>query len=382
MNVQVVKRIIIRNILKILWIFPIKEKQIFFSAYEGKQYSCNPKAVFEAIQNLNAFSEYNYIWELNNQSTREIFPKNNKVKFVKHNTLNYIYNMMISKYIITNSGVTATIPLRKEQINVNTWHGGGAFKKVGFACKEQLQNQVEKYQLTLSGKQTTFFVSSSRIFTEVMKKSVNIEIDKFLTIGMPRNDIFFDKRRIKEAKEKVYTFYKLRNDDHIVLYAPTYRGKIGNDTFQYSLDEKKLIESLQNRFSGKWILFERTHYYNASINKGSGISANDYPDMQDLLACADILITDYSSSMWDFALTKRPCFLYTPDLDEYYNERGFYTPISTWPGILCKSNEALYMAIKELNLNDYADSIEEYLKKSGNADSGNATKKLIDILWK
>lgn len=88
-------------------------------------------------------------------------------------------------------------------------------------------------------------------------------------------------------------------------------------------------------------------------NAANYIDASNYPDMQELLYAADVLITDYSSSMWDFSLTRRPCFLYATDLNYYDLDRGFYSDIHTWPYPLAESNSALIKNIKQFNNDQY-----------------------------
>ena len=99
------------------------------------------------------------------------------------------------------------------------------------------------------------------------------------------------------------------------------------------LNYEKTLDALKNRFGKEWIMLIRTHYYLQSkkIESSRVINVSDYPDMQELLLISDVLITDYSSSIWDFSLMEKPCFLFMPDYNEYIDEREFYTPIQDWP---------------------------------------------------
>ena len=115
----------------------------------------------------------------------------------------------------------------------------------------------------------------------------------------------------------------------------------------------------------------------SQYDAGRAIDATSYPDMQELLCAADILISDYSSTIWDFSLMKKPCFLYCPDLDYYMNyDRGTYTPIETWPGILCRSNEELEQAILHFNEEEYIKKVEKHHRDLGSYETGHACEQV------
>lgn len=370
-----------RLVMGVFRLLPLKKNTMFFSAYEGKQYSCNPRAVFEAACRDPAFREFQFIWELNDREKRGLIDCPN-VRFVEHNSLAYFRAVMTSKYLIVNSGLSCRFPLRRSQVNINTWHGGGAFKRVGNALKSDMSGDL--YELEIAAKQTTWFLSSSRIFTDVMIDSVLIPRERFLPIGMPRNDLFFDKPRCRALRGKVLERYGLSQEDFLVLYAPTYRGAVGTDSWDASrLDMEALRQAVCRKFGRKAVILVRMHYFNPPKDQpGGAVSVSDYPDMQELLAAADMLVTDYSSSMWDFCLTGKPCLLYTPDLDSYDLERGFYSSPYTWPGLVCKTNEALCRAVAELDEAAYAQKLRDYLHDAGSYDQGTAAKSLLEILKK
>lgn len=369
-----------RAVMRIFWIFPVRKKKIFFSAYEGKQYSCNPRAVFEKLAADPRFAGYRFVWELNRRETRAEVPVPG-VRFVAHNSPAYLFAVMTSGVLLTNTGITCRFPLRKKQLSINTWHGGGAFKRVGFSIKSDLSGDL--FELAVASKQTTWYLSSSRIFTDAMYGSVMLPRERFLPTGMPRNDLFFDKERCAALREKVLARFGLAPDDLLVLYAPTYRGAVGEDRSSgVPFDARRLCQTLERRFSRPARLMVRMHYYHAGAEESEQqvLSASDYPDMQELLAAADILITDYSSSIWDFALTGRLCLLYAPDLDQYDAERGFYMPPQRWPGLLCTREDELNEAVLSYDEGAYRQRVERYLADAGSYDKGGACERVIDLI--
>ncbi len=144
----------------------------------------------------------------------------------------------------------------------------------------------------------------------------------------------------------------------VVLYAPTYRGLQGiSHKVDTRIDAASVREAVRRRFGREAVIFVRKHYLDTATDlTGDGVvDVSAYPDMQELLCASDLLITDYSSSIWDFALMERPCLLYVPDLEIYEQEdRGFFTPISKWPGIVCQSSGELEDTIDALDLEQCA----------------------------
>ena len=114
--------------------------------------------------------------------------------------------------------------------------------------------------------------------------------------------------------------------------------------------------------------------------KGDVEDVTDYPDIQELLAGADVVISDYSSCIFDFALSRRPAFLYAPDREKYETERGFYYPLSETPFPVVEGPDELAAAIKYFDEDEYAESLEEFFAAKGNADDGRAASRAADII--
>ena len=176
--VDIVKLLLVRTALKAFWIIPIKKNTLFFSAYEGKQYSCNPRAIFEAMVEAPEFVDTKWIWELNDFTKEKLIAKK-PVKIVRHNSFQYILAVLTSEVLITNSGISGTLPLRRCQLNINTWHGGGAYKRVGFGIKTEFKS--DSFWLKQTSKQTSIYLSSSKMFTNVMTESVLLPANRFFS---------------------------------------------------------------------------------------------------------------------------------------------------------------------------------------------------------
>ena len=368
-----------RAALCLLHVFPVNRKKIFFSAYEGKQFACNPKALFLYMKKRGLLEGMHVVWEYNGKSAA--FAKRN-VTSCRHNSLSYFYHIMTSHFVITNSGVTASVPLRKEQTCVNTWHAGGAFKKFGADISGEM-NGTDAYALKVAAEQTDYFVSSNTLFSENVARTLMLGREKILDIGLPRNDVFFNQAKLQRIRSKVREKYGVKEEDYLVLYAPTFRGNSGEDRLQTkdSVDQD-LEKAIREKTGKKPVFLLRRHYYHHEEETYSSyINVSAYPDMQDLLAAADMLITDYSSAMWDFALTGKPCLLYVPDLGEYLSQRGFYTEPETWPGILCESVSALSQAVRSFDPEQYQRKLDAYFTLTGSCETGEGCQKLCEALF-
>ncbi len=366
--------VIIRNLLKIFWFFPIEKKQLYFQSFGGESISCNPLYIFRYLH--NKYPDFMYVWALNHQP--ETILKN--VNYVKINTVKWFKMILSSKVIITNCGFPAYIPYRRKQVLIETWHGGGAYKKVDSAAYLN-KNAVYARTKALSyiSNYLTYYISSSQKFSEVMSISHKTKIDKFVQIGMPRNDVFFDETLIKENKNKICAKYALNPNDLIVMYAPTYRNTPSAATFNNCLDTIMLSQKLNDMYNQNVVtLFRGHHVLKSNSITSFDYDVSDYPDMQELLCATDILITDYSSSMWDYSFLYRPCFLFAPDIDEYMAKRGFYTDPYSWGFPICKNNNELANAITNFDNTQFVAAMKKHHSNLVSYENGIATEKISE----
>ncbi len=368
---------LLRVLSRLFYIFPIKKNRILFSSYWGEKVADNPKCIYDFLLE-HCKDRYEYIWVYNEKDKGIDLHK--KDKLIKRFSINWVYYMVTSKIIIDNCTPTMVIPRRKGQIYIETWHGGGAYKKVGVQ-EASSAPEIKSYELAMNT--ANIFVSSSKEFTKEDIKAGYHYTGRVMNCGMPRNDIFFDAMKVRKASDKVRKYFSLHG--YIVLYAPTFRGDLKHsDAIQFDLDVNRLQDAITERYGENASILVRCHHWDGhkyGYNRNV-IEAESYPDMQELLCASDILITDYSSSMWDFALLGRPCLLYTPDLDQYDKNRGFFTPIEEWPGIICRNMEDLCNEIQNLNEEECAIKAKNYLKMMGSYETGHATEKIYNYILK
>lgn len=368
----------LRVILRVFYIFPIKQKRILFSASEGEAYSCSPKYVYKSLRQRYG-DKFEYIWCLNNKN---LIPQAERVKTVKFLSFAHIFYLMTSKVIVSNLGIEPFIPKRKNQLFINTWHGGGCYKDSGidsaFITKSQVR--VMAYMRDVRAKMTNYLVSSCSVFTTVYSEKFNIPKECVLNIGLPRNDLFFNNVK-SDIRSTICEAFHIPPQSIIVLYAPTFRGLWRKSTHTViDLDVAMLCEVVKKRFGKNCTILFRQHRFLGVEMIPDTIDVSSYQDMQELLCAADILITDYSSSIWDFSLMHKPGFLFTPDLEEYEKVTKFHTPIKDWQYPTAKNMNELCDNILSYDEEKAVERIDKHLKMMGSFENGSSTNRVCDII--
>lgn len=365
----------LRSFLKILSVGFFHKKRIVFFSYFGRQYSCNPKYISEYIQKY--YPEFEIVWGFKNPKNFSFLKKKN-IRTAKYMAPYFLHLCLTSKFIISNSEIPSWFPIMKRQIYINTWHGGGAYKKVGAAYQKETKGK--QIRAEIAREMPCIYVSSSKAFTELTIHQSFHHYGDILSCGMPRNDILVNQN-CPALNSKIRKYYQIPEDSKIMLYAPTYRESKTAD--EYLFECEKIKKALSERFGGNWHFLFRMHYFIMDQLKGKAdyIDASNYPDMQELLYASDVLITDYSSSMWDFGLTKKPCFLYATDLNTYDMERGFYSDIHTWPFALAETTDELVSIINNFDSTSYQKDLEKHFSDLGSYEKGQATKTICKYIY-
>lgn len=372
---QVVVSFAFRNILKLFWIFPVKHNKILFSSFVGKTYGCNPRYVSDYLQKAYP-GKFEIIWV----STHPKDYNEPSIKFIKLFSIKHFYHFCTSHVIVENMGMPTYMPKRKCQFLINTWHGGGAYKRIGGPKVNKYRERLKKYK----SEKTNMMISSSKVFEQLAIKNILGDYNgEILRCGMPRNDILLNCDKINISK-KVKRNLNIEESDYVVLYAPTFRGTLhygfqgeySNKKVCFEIDMSSLITSLEKYSKRNVSVLFRHHIADNSDLPDRVIDVSNYSDMQELLCTADVLISDFSSTIWDYSLLNRPCFLFAPDDNQYREKAGFLTPIETWPGILCRTNEELEQAILNFDEAEYVKKVEKHHADLGSYETGHACEQV------
>lgn len=366
-------------IIKISWniltpFLPVKKGRIVFDSYLGEHYSCNPKAIYEYLLK-NGSDDLEYIWAFKEPTKFAFLTENKNTKICKYRSFRHKLYSFTAQMIVFNFHRTNEMPSRKNQIRLQTWHGGGCYKKTGkgIGYNSSIHNWVLERQ---SKYDITHYVSSSRFFTDEVIHSQYSFYGNVLSIGMPRNDLLFsfDSQMRRSIRAKL----NIPCDSFAVLYAPTYRD---NNERPEPLDIEGLSGSVKKRFGKNAIVLHRAHRFSENVEfPQNAVDVSGYPEMQELLIACDMLISDYSSSIWDFSFTKKPCLLYTPDLEEYKKARGFDKDIHSWGFPVCKNNKELQNSILTFDEEQFKQNMEKHHNDLGSYESGNSCEQIYKLL--
>lgn len=359
----------------------VKGRRIVFSSFNG-YYSDSPRSVSEKIHELDKSIEI--IWLVNQKNLAQL-PKyvkgvsiENRLQCAKVRgsaavLFDNVYagqeSTLTSKSMFSRVAfkILTWLKKKKRQKTYTTWHGT-PLKRMG---RDQLGNNVYDFNCY-----NTTMILGNKFTLDIMNRLTFGKINMVL-LGTPRNDMLFgDKRDLYKDKLAV------PSDKKVLLYAPTFRND-GKDCFGknvqrsglnqlYEMDIEQLLNAFKTRFGGDWVLVCRFHYHVEKMVNwkeleikygGKIINGNKFDEMSEYLACSDALLTDASSSMFDYIHTQRPCFLYFPDLDNYQNkERGFYVSIDELPYTCAENCSELIDNVLNFDEKRYLQGISQVLE--------------------
>ena len=350
-----------------------KRNKIVFVNFLGRGYGDSSKYIAEEI--IRQSLPYDLVWLVYDMN--DSFP--DRIRKVKFYSLRSRYELSTARIIISNTKARLPYSKKKTQYYIQTWHGGFGVKYIEKDNEKFLPADYvrdSKYDSSI----TDLILSGSDFQTQVIKESFWYDGEIFMK-GIPRNDIFFSITRETISKLKIK--YGFEKDSKIVIYAPTFRKNGNVDVYQ--LNAHKLLQTLRNKTGDDWKLIIRLH---PSIAGKSGIfhydndviDGSSYADPQELLVLSDLLITDFSSMMMDFAIMKKPVFLFIMDLEEYIKDSGGIRPIFyDLPFSMSRSNEELNKKIREFDANVYQSLLDTFMHKYFRSyDDGHASEYVVE----
>lgn len=371
---------------------PVNRNKFYFRAYNG-QYSDNPKYISQKLHEIKPDTEI--YWELSDASKRNDLP--DYIKVVNQGTIYQCYVKNRCRYIVeTGMGyyldykpkrlsylIKKFILTNKKQFNLSTWHGT-PIKCIGAQIKGYESWNKDNVITTSNG-----VLSGSSYLTSIIKKAF-VGICPILELGTPRTDILF--KRTEKQKSDLKKKLEIPCEKKVILYAPTFRNTIEDSgiTQLKMMDIPVLLNVLEKKFNGKWVFVMRAHpliqdTVNEFVQKlnmaDRFISGNKYEDMMEYLSIADILLTDFSSSAYDFSVVDRPCFLYAHDRVEYEsNDRGIYELMSFLPYHFSDTFEDLLTSIKDYDHEQADKRRQAFLKKIVCREDGRAAERAVSLL--
>lgn len=385
-NTRKYKKICSLAYKKLFLKLPINKKRVLFESFLGRNISGNPKYIYQQLVDSGLDEEFELIWILNDTSEQI----EGKHKVVKRKSLKYYYLMATSGYWVFNSRQANGIRKREGVTYVQTWHGTPLKRLAGDMDSVNMgkTTSIKKYKNSFfkDSAKWDYLLSQNDFSKETLARA--FRFDKEIIEGYPANDILYTKNNsedINTLKEKL----GLPLDKKVILYAPTWRDNQFFQAGHYKFNLQLELDKMQEKLGDEYVVALRTHYLIANainVDEYNGF-VYDFSkgfDIQELYLISDILITDYSSVMFDFANLKRPMIFFTYDLEDYRdNLRGFYFDFEeTAPGPIALTTNEVIDAILNKNLaEDYKDKYENFYNTFCHIDNGNSAKNAVDIIF-
>lgn len=368
-------------------VIPKDENLIIFESFLGKQYSDNPRAIYDFLR--ENYPNLKMYWSVERKSIH-LFKELN-VLHVRRFSFKWMILMNRAKYWVTNSRLPLWIPKPKNTIYVQTWHGT-PLKKLATDMDEVHMpgTNTENYKKNFISEvqKWDYLISPNQYSTEIFKRAFKFE-KNIIESGYPRNDYLINKNNSKEIIE-IKNNVKLPLDKKVILYAPTWRDNNFYGRGRYRFDIHMDLDLMKKELSEDYIVILRLHYLiaeNLDLSRYNDFvyDFSFYKDINELYLISDLLITDYSSVFFDYANLKRPMIFYVYDIDEYRdNLRGFYFDLEKEaPGPLVKTTKELIAEIKNFaKENRYCEEIKLFNQKFCYLEDGKASERVISAIIK
>ena len=354
---------------------PMKDKSMLFCAFGGRKFDDSPKALYDEICRREEFAGWQLKWAFVEPEKYDI-PRGEKIKI---DTPSFFLALLTSHIWVSNTEMDRGIGLKsKKTIRVETWHGT-PLKKI---CGEENQNSFGKDPSKYTGKLDgdTIRCAQSEYDREIFARIFHAAKDAILLSDLPRNDslLKYSQEHILAIKQALH----IDTGKKVILYTPTYREYLVNTEQQTYIAPPMDLEHWKQELGKEFILLIRAHYaVSAALNLKDSDFVKDvstYPTLNDLYAISDMMISDYSSTYFDYAILDRPMFCFAYDRKEYETKRGLYLNLDeVLPCGIDYDEDSLLNRIKNANYAEACEKTKPFHRKFA-PNAGSACKIVVD----
>ncbi len=357
---------------------PVNEKKVVFIEYRSDHITDNMQLIYKKLKALGGY-------ELSSHFMMNSFVDR---KDYEQRCVKMMADLADAKYIFIDEAneVLSAVDLRPETVVVQLWHACGAFKKFGMSTADHIfgGDAQAKHRHPAYRNLSYVTVSSPEIiwaYAEAMELEDRKEIIR--PVGVSRTDVFFDPRVLAAARGKVNRAFPAAKDKKIILYAPTFRGRVVTAKAPDCFDFQQFYEA----FGEDYVIIVKHHPYvrqlpeiPAELEGTFVYDATHSLEIDELLMVSDICISDYSSLIFEYSLFERPMLFYAYDLENYYDWRGFYYPYEEMtPGPVCRTNEEMIEWISDLDKNFDPEQIRAFRERFMSGCDGHATDRILEM---
>lgn len=359
---------------------PIKKKRVLCIATHDEGDASNVNLVVKALKKENQGYTFSFITKSHTNAVKKL----NNVKLLLSFFFLKPYEMARAEYILLDNVFLPYAYLHRKQNAkvIQLWHGTGTIKKFGQDVNEGKLKQLEKR----ANKNITHLIVNSEGMQEQYAKAFGVPLQKVYPLGLPKTDELL--QRLMEEKERgqgidkeyIYQKYKIPQNKKLILYAPTFR-----DDEVLNPKAMRHVNEIMNNLPQEYYLGLRLHPYVAHNFQESSIiervcQLSFETDLNTLLMASDLLITDYSSIIFDYCLTEKPMIFFAYDLAKFSNQgRGFYEVYETMvPGPVVSTGSEVAKVVKEYQFD--RELIVGFKNNVYSNLDGKATERIINIL--
>ena len=295
-----------------------------------------------------------------------------------------------AKFIFVNeaSDVLSCVDMRPETVVTQLWHACGAFKKFGMSTAELIFGpNAEELKRHPNNRNYTYVTVSSPEIVWAYAEAMDMKDrqDAIRPVGTSRTDIFYRSETIAQAYQNLYKEFPKAKGKKIILYAPTFRGRVARAKTPDCFDLEKFAE----HFKDEYVVIFKHHplvkklpEIPEELNGTFAIDATRSMTIEDLLCVSDICISDYSSLVFEYSLFERPMLFFAYDLDEYFDWRGFYYDYNELtPGPVCKTNDEMIDYISHLEERFDRQKVIDFKEKFMRSCDGHATDRILHMVF-
>ena len=355
---------------------PVQENKVLFLEMRFTKLSNSFELIYKALEESGEYDlKCSYV-QFNFIRGREFTQRVNEM----------LKELATAKYVFVDDAslILSSIPLRKETVAINLWHACGAFKKFGRSTAElkfgSSAATLDKYPNY--GNLTHVTVSSPEVIW-AYEEAMHLPKGIVKATGVSRTDQFYDKEFVESRKQKLYEIMPEAKDKKVILYAPTFRGHVATASSPDRIDFERFCRELGDEYvivckhhpfvKNPPIIPEELQHFARDLTK--------YLSIEDLLCCADICISDYSSLVFEYSLFEKPMIFYAYDYDNYCDWRGFYYDYSEFtPGPVVQTEDELLNSIKNIDTQFDKQKVIDFKEKFMGSCDGHATERIIALM--
>ncbi len=352
-----------------------QDKLILFVGNGGRKFGDNVAPIYIEMLKDERFKDWTFVWAFSDPEKYSL-PDKTRTELCKIDTLGFFAYALKSRCWITNISVQRGLSFkRKNTVYINTWHGV-PMKLLGF-------DNVKGYSFNNKEAETfDLMIAAGDYDYPIMKSAFRVKNDNVKITGYPRNDILYSCDR-SDVNRKTRKELNVNEESQVILYAPTYRDYKKNTNGDVTFDLPISIDKFSSMLPQYtlWIrmheLTDVTDYSDKNI-----VDVTKYESNYNLMISADILISDYSGIIFEFALLEKPIIIFAYDYEEYKEKRGLYVDIEKdFPFHVSRNENDLMNYISTMNYNEECLKTKYFKKKYGLVE-GNATKRVVDEIYK